>query len=432
MARHPAAIMVSNPGFVRPRVLYFSRIDFPSPKANSIQSFNTCLEMAREGAEVLFVVRHLGASRRDCFAYYGEPEHPHLRIVSMNLPLAGGFNDWRGPYFRLYLAQFLRRHARGATMLMTRDGPGLELLDMLHGLRPVPELRTVFEVHKLAFLTKASHQEERGRDLSDPEVQEKLARRRALEERVYNSVDGIVCTSEGARRMLDENFALHAPACVVPNGTRVPLGEHGEPHVQALLDDSRRDLDVVYVGQLYRWKGVEGALRAIALLPGARLTIVGGNETEDLERLQALAAELGVTGRVTFEGHVAPHRVAEFLGRARVGVIPLPARGSIEAEHFTSPLKAFELMRAGVPIVATDLPSTREILRHDEDAWLVPADDPAALAAGLDRLRRDRALAARLVHEAASRVVAYSWKARARRVLDFAAGLETPAEASGA
>ena len=350
----------------------------------------------------------------------------------MSLPLASGFNDWRGPYFRVYLAQFLRRYARGGTVLMTRDAPGLELLDLVRGLKPVADLRTVFEVHKLAFLAKASHQEERGRTLSDPRVQEKLERRRGLEERVYKGVDGIVCTSEGARRMLDEHFTLHAPACVVPNGTRVPVGEHGEPQVQALLDDSQRDLDVVYVGQLYRWKGVEGALRAIALLPDARLTVVGGNEPEDLERLQALAAELGIAGRVAFEGQVAPHRVAEYLGRARVGVIPLPARGSVEAEHFTSPLKVFELMRAGVPIVATDLPSTRELLRHDEDAWLVPPDDAAALAAGLDRLRRDRMLAARLVHEAAARVVAYSWKARARRVLDFAAGLETPAAATGA
>lgn len=432
MARRPAAVLMSNAALARPRVLYFSRIDLPSPKANSIQSFNTCLEMAREGAEVTFVVRRLVASRRDCFAYYGEAEHPRLRIVSMSLPLLSDFNDWRGPYFRIYLAQFLRRHARGDTILMTRDAPGLELLEQLHGLKPVPDLRTLYEVHKLAFLAKASHQEERGRALSDPRVQEKLERRRALEERVYNAVDGIVCTSEGARRMLDEHFALHARTCVVPNGTRVPVGEHGEPHVQALLDDARRDLDVVYVGQLYRWKGVDGLLRAMALLPGARLTVVGGNEPEDLQRLQALASELDLANRVRFEGQVAPHRVVEYLSRARVGVIPLPAQGSIEAEHFTSPLKAFELMRAGVPIVATDLPSTREILRHDEDAWLVAPDDVAALAAGLAHIRRDRALAARLVHEAASRVVDYSWKARARRVLDFAAGLKTPATTSGA
>jgi len=431
MDRRPAAVMMTNTASARPRVLYFSRIDLPSPKANSIQSFNTCLEMAREGAEVTFVVRRLTASRRDCFAYYGEPEHPRLRILSMSLPLSSEFNEWRGTYFRVYLAQFLRRHARGATVLMTRDAPGLELLDQLRGLKPVPDLRTLFEVHKLAFLTKASHQEERGRALADPRVQEKLERRRGLEERVYKGVDGIVCTSEGARRMLDEHFSLHARACVVPNGTRVPVGEYGEPHVQALLDDGRRDLDVVYVGQLYRWKGVDGLLQAMALLPAARLTIVGGNEPEDLQRLDALAAELGIADRVAFEGQVAPHRVAEYLSRARVGVIPLPARGSIEAEHFTSPLKAFELMRAGVPIVATDLPSTREILRHDEDAWLVAPDDAMALAAGLERIRRDRALAARLVHEAAARVVDYSWKARARRVLDFAAGLAAPAPENG-
>jgi glycosyltransferase involved in cell wall biosynthesis len=414
----------------RPRVLYFSRIEFPSPKANSIQSFHTCLAMAREGADVLFVVRRLLQSRRDCFAYYGEPEHPRLRFTSMSLPGLSDFNDWRGPAFRLYLSAFLRRHRREPTVLFTRDPAGLDLVASLRAVRPVPMLRTLFEVHKLAFLTKASHQEERGRDLGDPRIAAKIARRRELEAQVYSTVDGIVCTSESARRMLGEHFAPHAPVCVVPNGTHIPLDAAGRPSVAA-LDDSRRDLDVLYVGQLYKWKGTDGLLRAMVRVPAARLTVVGGQDAADLERLQALASHLGLAGRIEFVGQVPPHRVAEFMARARVGVIPLPARGYVEAEHFTSPLKAFELMRAGVPIVATDLPSTREILQHDSTAWLVPADDPAALADGLARLRADRALAARLVGAAAAHVVDYSWTARARRVLDFAAGLD-PVAVAGA
>ena len=414
----------------RPRVLYFSRIDFPSPKANSIQSFQTCLALAREGADVLFVVRKLTGSRRDCFAYYGEPEHPRLRFTSLSLPVASEFNDWRGGAFRMYLAAFLRRHRSASTLVMTRDPAGLDLVDSLTAVRGTTGVRTLFEVHKLAFLTKASHQRARGRDLADAQIAAKVERRRELEARVYASVDGIVCTSESARRMLGEHFAVHAPACVVPNGTRVDVDADGKPVVAAVLDDRRRDLDIVYVGQLYKWKGTDGLIAAMAHLPDARLTIVGGQDTDDLERLHALAAQLGVAPRIDFAGQVAPHRVGDYLARARVGVIPLPARDYIEAEHFTSPLKAFELMRAGVPIVASDLPSTREIMAHDRTAWLVAPDDPVALAAGLRRLRDDRVLAARLVAAAATHVLDYTWTARARRVLEFAAALEpVPAEA---
>jgi glycosyltransferase involved in cell wall biosynthesis len=408
----------------RPRVLYFSRIDFPSPKANSIQSFHTCLALARQGADVLFVVARLNGSRRDCFAYYGEPEHPRLRFTSLSLPVASEFNAWRGAAFRLYLGAFLRRHRAASTWVMSRDPAGLDLFDSLAAVRSGTGVRTLFEVHKLAFLTKASHQRQRGRDIADPQIAAKIERRRTLEARIYATVDGIVCTSASAQRMLGEHFAAHAPACVVPNGTRVDVDAEGTPLVSSVLDDRARDLDLVYVGQLYKWKGTDGLVAAMAHLPDAHLTIVGGQDAGDLERLRAQAASLGVAPRIDFVGQVAPHRVADYLARARVGVIPLPARDHIEAEHFTSPLKAFELMRSGVPIVASNLPSTREILTHDETAWLVAPDDPAALAGGLQRLRSDRVLAARLVAAAATRVLDYTWNARARRVLAFTAALD--------
>jgi glycosyltransferase involved in cell wall biosynthesis len=83
----------------------------------------------------------------------------------------------------------------------------------------------------------------------------------------------------------------------------------------------------------------------------------------------------------------------------------------------TSPLKAFEAMAAGRPLLASDLPSSREFLRHGENAWLVPPDDTTALADGLRRLLGDDALAERLARTAFEDAVAFSWDARARRLL---------------
>jgi len=289
-------------------------------------------------------------------------------------------------------------------------------------LRPAAGVQTLFEIHKLAFMTKASHQLERGRSLEDPAIRAKVEERKSLESEVYSEVDGLVCTSAGARELLDRHFPAHAPACVVPNGTRIGLDAAGAPRVVAGLEDARRDLDILYVGQLYRWKGVDGLIAALAHLPERRLTLVGGNDPDDVERLRHQAGELGVLSRIDFVGQVAPHAVAGWLARARVGVIPLPFEGFVEAAQFTSPLKAFELMQAGVPIVATDLASVREILTDGVEARLVAPDDPAALARGIEELLVDRDLAARLARGAAERVLEFSWAARARRILDFAAG----------
>ena len=84
----------------------------------------------------------------------------------------------------------------------------------------------------------------------------------------------------------------------------------------------------------------------------------------------------------------------------------------------TSPLKAFEAMAAGRPVLASDLPSSREFLRHGENAWLVPPDDAIALAEGLSALLSDDALSERIARRAFEDALAYSWDARARRLLD--------------
>jgi len=86
---------------------------------------------------------------------------------------------------------------------------------------------------------------------------------------------------------------------------------------------------------------------------------------------------------------------------------------------FTSPLKLFEYMAAGVPIVASDLPSTREILTPEVNAVLVPPNNPQALAAGIQRVLEDRDLANRIAQNALEDVMQFSWKKRAEKIIIF-------------
>jgi glycosyltransferase involved in cell wall biosynthesis len=88
-----------------------------------------------------------------------------------------------------------------------------------------------------------------------------------------------------------------------------------------------------------------------------------------------------------------------------------------------------EMMACGTPVVATDLPSVREILVHNQTALLVAPNDPSALADALRRLLDDRTLAAQLCMRALQEVRAYSWESRARKLLDFVTSVAT---ASGA
>ena len=95
-------------------------------------------------------------------------------------------------------------------------------------------------------------------------------------------------------------------------------------------------------------------------------------------------------------------------------VLPNP-RSALSDAH-TSPLKLFEYMAAGRPIVASDLPSIGEVLRDGENAVLVEPGNPQAFVAGLQRIKDDTALAGRLAAQAAEDVRDYTWARRAERL----------------
>ena len=209
---------------------------------------------------------------------------------------------------------------------------------------------------------------------------------------------------------------LHGPlvtAHVIPDGVRVTG--------QTVLPGGRapdQPLQVYYTGQLYPWKGVDALVEAMQHLPRAELVIIGGLPPEpDLDRVRALAERLGLSERVLFRGFVPPPQVAEQSVHADLFVIPL--LDSTTARHFTSPLKLFEAMASCRPIVASDLPSLREVLRNEENALLATPGDPRALAAAVQRLADEPETRARLATQAAEDVKRYSWDERGRKLREL-------------
>ena len=86
--------------------------------------------------------------------------------------------------------------------------------------------------------------------------------------------------------------------------------------------------------------------------------------------------------------------------------------------YYMSPLKLFEYMVSKRPIVASDLPSVREIL-NEENAVLVEPGNPNALANGIEKVLSDEELANKIAEKAYEDVQQYSWERRTRRILEF-------------
>jgi glycosyltransferase involved in cell wall biosynthesis len=104
-------------------------------------------------------------------------------------------------------------------------------------------------------------------------------------------------------------------------------------------------------------------------------------------------------------------------------VVVLLLRPAFAQKTGAMPLKLFEYMAAGVPIVAPDLPSIREILTHGKNAWLVEAGNPSALAEGITRMLSQPHMAKNISEQAQKDVKSYTWQGRAAAILK-AAGLK--------
>ena len=170
-----------------------------------------------------------------------------------------------------------------------------------------------------------------------------------------------------------------------------------------------------YAGHLYPWKGVDVFVQSLTHAPGVDALIVGGHPGEgDLGRVERLVRNLELESRVTITGLVPPREVAQALAPA--SVLVLPNTSSAISDRYTSPLKLFEYLNLGRPIVASDLAALREVLTDGRSALLVSPGDPRALGAALLRLKNEPVTSAALAAGARALAPLYTWAARAEKI----------------
>jgi glycosyltransferase involved in cell wall biosynthesis len=209
----------------------------------------------------------------------------------------------------------------------------------------------------------------------------------------------LVFVSDAIRRSSLASLGFRGRVHTVPNGIdlrRFRPATPRDPAVRAALGVPPDEPLLAQVGSLIPRKGVDVLLRAFARgfhgAPGRLLLVGEGPERPALERL---ADELGVAGRVIFAGEVAsPERL---LAHA-VDVHVLASRSEAWG------LSVAEAAACGVPSVCSDREGLAELVRDGVTGLRVPAEDPEALAAQLERLAGDAGLRARLGRAARAHV----------------------------
>jgi glycosyltransferase involved in cell wall biosynthesis len=386
-----------------PSLVVVANTRLPSERAQALQVLQSAAAFARAGASV--DVLHARRSRElalapgsDLFSHYGVPEGPRPRVTAI------ACLDWieRVPVALQYAPARLQElsFSRNAAREIRERHANAWVLSR--------------EIECARELARKGH---KGLFLELHRVPGGGTRRRWLLE-AARGASGLIAISGGVREDLVALGLDAASIEVAHDGFEserfANLPSRADARRELRLDD--KAAVVVYTGGLMEWKGVEVLVDAARRIPAAMFVIAGG-ASEDHERVRARASGLA---NVRFDGFQPPSRVALYLRAADVGVVPNRSKPEISA-RYTSPLKVFEAMACGLPLVASDLPSLRELLHHGEDAWLVAPDDPEKLAEGLRKLLDDAQLRQRLARAFSARAAAHTWDARARQLLDWMA-----------
>ncbi|NIA69678.1 glycosyltransferase family 4 protein [Pelagibius litoralis] len=264
-------------------------------------------------------------------------------------------------------------------------------------------------------------------EVNAPLVEEQAAYRKLALDEIARGIEAEVFAKADALMVVSRPLAdyVHgrgaAPQRVHVTGNAVDGTRFHPGVVPADVPDIPKDAFVLgFSGSLKRWHGVDVLMTAFrnlkSRMPEAHLLIVGDGPKHGW--IEGFAQGADLMDSVTMTGWQPHAALPGLIARMDVATAPYPQSDN----HYFSPLKLFEYMAVGRPIIASRIGQTAEVIADGRNGVLVPPGDADALAEAVMILRCEPDIARRLAAAAAEEGRKHDWKRNARAVLDTARG----------
>jgi glycosyltransferase involved in cell wall biosynthesis len=369
------------------KIVYISSSTIPSRTANSIHVMKMCQAFANNGHEVTLIAPDNTAGIEpgisDIYDFYGVKKCFELIKVPM-LPTRG-----RGHVYGYRAARIARQVA--PDIVYCRNTPGCFFATRF-------KMQSIFESHAPA----------KDSGIICGWMFKKIIASKSLKKLVVIT------------HALKDYYMAHYPqiSCeiqVAPDGADpVP-----DDIVPVELPGEKGRLKVGYVGHLYKGKGMEIISELATACDWADFHVVGGTDQD----IQFWKEKTIGAVNIFFHGHKPHSQTPAFLKAFDVLLLPnqdvtTPHGGKGNIAKWTSPLKAFEYMAAGKPIICSDLPVFREIFEDGVNALLCGHEDISVWHRALKKALNDNSLNQHLSKNATQDFIKkYTWKARSENIL---------------
>ena len=244
-------------------------------------------------------------------------------------------------------------------------------------------------------------------------VNRSMAQKVAL--RVFSAATTLVAVSQEVAKYINCYPETEGKVHVVPNGVNP---DRFSGINKSFRSKSSGQFTIGFVGTLKPWHDLPTLLEAFSQLhrkdPNTRLLIVG--DGPEREKLEKYVVSRNIVDAVEFAGAVNPSEIPGFLESMDVAAAPY---SNLDNFYF-SPLKVFEYMAAGLPVVAAKVGQLIELIQDGGNGILVPPDDPDAMVDVFNRLLLDPDLRKQLGEKARDTMLCnYTWDMLVKRILDL-------------
>lgn len=368
------------------QVLYIANIRLPTEKAHGIQIMKTCEALAREGAHITVLIPwRRNNLKEDPFTFYKTDKIFSIkRLFSLDLVFLGKIGFWvQSVTFSVSILFFI-------------------LVNMIKGEKVVYYSRDEYQLLIPILLDqKTIWEAHRGQN-------------NLLVRFVVSNCKHVVVISNGLKDLYKS--MRKDEILVAPDGVDIEQFSINEDKMslRESLGLPKNKQIVLYTGHLYDWKGARTLADATTRMGSDVLVVfVGGtdNDLADFKKKYSSLSNVKILGRKPHEA------IPLYLKSSDILVIPNSAKEDI-SRLYTSPMKLFEYMASGTPIVASDLPSIREIL-NDSNAVFFRPDDVDSLTEAIGSLLKNKEKRERISLQARHDIMGFSWKERAKKICRF-------------
>ncbi|MFA5185796.1 MAG: glycosyltransferase [Patescibacteria group bacterium] len=344
------------------KICYAENARLPTEKAHGYQIMKTCEALAKQGLDVTLVHadRKNPLAGKDPFEHYGVEK----TFKISKLPVWDILTD--APSFLWSFAFVIGRWS--FTRSLKRWMKSRIECDVLYTRDPVVAQAFVESgTKKPIFL----------------ELHDSPLSNQGRWNRVKDKISGFIVITKGLKDLLISQGIPEEKICLSMDafdpGEFVGLPDKAEARRRLKLDDGK--IVFVYTGHLFPWKGIDSIASGFDKIPeGSEFVIVGGN-LEDLERVKKLVPS--GAKNVRFTGRMPHAEALLWLAAADAAVLPTSAKFEI-GRLYTSPIKLFEYLAAGLPVIASDVPSAHEVLDESMGIFFSP-DDAGSFADALGK-----------------------------------------------